>query len=84
VAWYSKLMLFSSVFGWWIAVALVGLAVDRFHPANDTSCAALTGSSSSTSVKSEVAPVARNTAPVWNSSRLPPLWAPQTGLWKFQ
>ena len=67
-----------------MAVALVGSADDLSQPANETLWAALTGSSMRTSVKSEVDEAARKTAPVWKSVRLPPLWAPQVGLWKFQ
>ena len=77
-------MLFSSVLGWWIAMADEGLVEARFQPEYVTPQAGAGAAFSSTSQKSEVLEVARKVAPVWKFARLPPPCCPQTGLWKFQ
>ena len=53
VGWFSKLIRFSCVWGWWMATAEVASAPVASQPAQDRLWAGLAGSSSSTSVKSD-------------------------------
>ena len=80
VAWFSKLMRFSSVFGWWMPTADVPFAPVASQPDHDTSNDGSTGVSSSTSVKSEGALDARKKAPVLNCASEPSPGPPLEGL----
>ncbi|MBK7704055.1 MAG: hypothetical protein IPI34_14790 [bacterium] len=66
---FSKLMLFSSVLGWWMPVAEVGFCVPRSQPAYATFQEASGTEFSSTSVKSEALDSARKVLPVRNCEK---------------